>query len=94
MSRDRSTQKKSLDLGKTYSIRSRFLATVIFAILAITAFVGGTSIYEVDIYIQNQAKNYVGVSCDNEAERINNSLKSSELRAVILKNQESLRCSF
>lgn len=86
MNRDRSTQKKSRDFGEISSIRFRFLATVILAMLAITVFIGGLSIYEVDNYIQVQSKNFVSVSCVNEGERINNSLKNMEKSVEIMKS--------
>ena len=86
MNRERSTQKKSRNSGKTYSIRFRFLATVILAMLAITVFIGGLSIYEVDTYIQDQSENFVSISCDNEGDRINNSLKSMEKSVEIMKS--------
>lgn len=86
MNKERSTQKKSRNSGKTYSIRFRFLATVILAMLAITVFIGGLSIYEVDTYIQDQSENFVSISCDNEGDRINNSLKSMEKSVEIMKS--------
>ena len=78
--------KKSRNSGKTYSIRFRFLATVILAMLAITVFIGGLSIYEVDTYIQDQSENFVSISCDNEGDRINNSFKSMEKSVEIMKS--------
>ena len=86
MNRDRSTQKKSRVFGKTYSIRFRFLATVILSMLALTVFIGGLSIYEVDDYIQDQSENFVNISCVNEGDRINNSLKSMEKSVEIMKS--------
>ena len=86
MNRDNSTQKKRRGFGKTYSIRFRFLATVIFAMLAISVFIGGLSIYEVDKYIQGQSENFVRVSCMNEGERINNSLKNMQKSVEIMES--------
>jgi hypothetical protein len=54
--------------------------------LAITVFIGGLSIYEVDTYIQDQSENFVSISCDNEGDRINNSLKSMEKSVEIMKS--------
>lgn len=86
MKKSKSNQKKLQTLGKTYSIRFRFLATVIVAMLAITVFVGGLSIYEVDNYILKQSKSFVSVTCVNEAEQINNSLKNMEKTAKIMES--------
>ena len=44
---------------KVHSIQFKYLITVISAILAIAIFVGGFSIYKVDNYIQNNAKEFV-----------------------------------
>ena len=73
-------------MNKTYSIQFRFLATVIIAILAITISIGGLSIYEVDNYVQNQAENYVELTCDNEVAQINDSLKSMEKSVKIMES--------
>jgi diguanylate cyclase (GGDEF)-like protein len=86
MKKSKLNQKKFQTLGKTYSIRFRFLATVILAMLAITVFIGGLSIYEVDNYIQDQSENFVRISCINEGERINNNLKSMEKSVEIMKS--------
>lgn len=86
MKKERAIQKKSRDFGKTYSIGFRFLATVILAMLAITVVIGGLSIYEVDSYIQDQSENFVRISCVNEGDRINNSLKNMEKSVEIMKS--------
>ena len=62
---------KKQKLKKTYSMQYRILATVIFAMLVITVCIGGTSIYEVDRYIQEDSKNFVTVTCENESAKIN-----------------------
>ena len=49
----------------------RILATIIFAMLAITIFVGGISIYEVDQYIQDESRNFVVIASENESAQIN-----------------------
>ena len=59
-----SPDKKTI---KTFSMRFRFLATVIVAMLVITIFIGGLSLYEVDKYVQSQAEDFVKVTCENEA---------------------------
>ena len=86
MSKERSKNKNDRALGKTYSIRFRFLATVIFAMLAVSIFIGGLSIYEVDTYIQDQSENFVRVTCVNEWEQINNSLANMEKSAKIMES--------
>lgn len=56
---------------KIRSVQFSFLVTVICAILAIAIFVGGLCIYEVDSYIQQQAKDLIDITCSNEALQIN-----------------------
>ena len=58
--------------NKTYSMQFRILATVIFAMLAITVFMGGISMYEVDKYVQGESENFFVVTCDNERAQIDN----------------------
>ena len=86
MAEEKKILKKKWNIGKTQSIRFRFLTTVILAMLAITFFVGGISIYEVDNYIQDQSKAFVKVTCTNEAERINNGLKNMERSVTIMES--------
>ena len=45
--------------------------TVISAIMAITLFIGGLSIYEVDKFVQNQTADFVKVTCDKYSSQIN-----------------------
>ena len=49
---------------KTHSIQFKFLTTIISAMLAITVFVGGLSIYEVDKFVQYQTENFINVTCE------------------------------
>ena len=56
---------------KVHSIQFKFLFTVISAILVITIFVGGLSIYEVDNYLQQHTEEFVEITCANEASQIN-----------------------
>ncbi|MBR5223040.1 MAG: diguanylate cyclase [Clostridia bacterium] len=70
--------KKKGKLNKAHSMQFRILATIIFAMLAITVFVGGISIYEVDQYIQNESENFVVVTCDNEGTQINSLFEDME----------------
>ena len=67
-------------------MRFRFLATLIFAMLAITIFVGGLSIYEVDRYVQAQAEDFVRVTCINESSQINDSLGNMEKSVKIMES--------
>ena len=63
---------------KERSLQFKFLATIISAILAVTIFVGGLSIYEVDSYIQKETQNLIEVTCENEATKINTTFESME----------------
>ena len=56
---------------KIKSIQFKFLITVISAMLAITIFVGGLSIYEVDNFVQNQTENLIKTTCEKDATQIN-----------------------
>jgi diguanylate cyclase (GGDEF)-like protein len=71
MNTNKSLKEKKRKLNKTHSMQFRILATVIFAMLVITVFIGGISIYEVDQYIQDESKNFVVVTCENEGSQIN-----------------------
>ena len=71
---------------KEHSLQFRFLITVISAILAVTIFVGGLSIYEVDNYIQKETRNLLEVTCENEATKINNTFESIEKSVRIIEN--------
>jgi diguanylate cyclase (GGDEF)-like protein len=79
-------KSKKHTLKKSFSMRFRFLATVIFAMLAITIFIGGICIYEVDNYIQTQAEDFVKVTCDKEATKINDSLSNMEKSVKIMES--------
>ena len=72
--------------NRTHSIQFRFLATVIFAILAIAIIIGGISIYEVDSYIKTQTENFVNVTCENESAKINDSLRGMEKSVKIMES--------
>ena len=71
---------------KEHSLQFRFLLTVISAILTITIFVGGFSIYEVDNYIQKEAQNLVKLTCEHEATKINHIFKDMEKSVRIMEN--------
>jgi diguanylate cyclase (GGDEF)-like protein len=68
------------------SLQFRFLVTVLSAILIITVFVGGLSIYEVDNYIQKETQNLVRVTCENEADKINYTFNGMEKSVRIMEN--------
>ena len=70
--------------GRTYSMQFRFLVTVIFAMLAVTVFIGGISIYEVDNYIQSETENFVKATCENEGAQINDSFGDMEKSVQIM----------
>jgi diguanylate cyclase (GGDEF)-like protein len=71
---------------KERSLQFKFLITVMSAILAVTIFIGGFSLYEVDNNIQNQTKNIVKVTCENEATKINNTFSGMEKSVKIMGN--------
>ena len=79
---------------KIHSLQFKFLVTVISAILIITVFVGGLSIYEVDNYLQRHTEEFVEITCENEASQINsifdnieNSVRIMESYVVSLLNR-------
>ncbi|MBR5295465.1 MAG: HAMP domain-containing protein, partial [Clostridia bacterium] len=72
--------------NKTHSMQFRFLATVIFAMFAVTFFIGGLCLYEVDHYVQEQAENFVEVTCTNEAAQINGKLSNMEKSVKIMES--------
>ena len=71
---------------KTFSMRFRFLATLICAMFAITIVIGGLCLYEVDNYIQVQAEEFVKVTCDNAAAQINDTLRNMENSVKIMES--------
>ena len=71
---------------KTQSMQFRILATIIFAMLAITVFIGSISIYEVDQYIQNETKNFAEVTCDYEGTQINSIFEGMEKSVKIMES--------
>ena len=86
MTKENVTNKKQGSSNKGISMRFRFLATVIFAVLSVTVFVGGLSIYEVDSYIRDQAEDYVNAVCDSESAQINDSLRNMEKSVKIMES--------
>ena len=71
---------------KARSLQYRFLMTVMSAILIVTIFVGGFSIYAVDNYIQKETQHLVEVMCENEATKINDNLNDMEKSVRIMEN--------
>lgn len=86
MNTKKSLKEKKRKLKKTQSMQFRILATIIFAILAITVFIGGISIYEVDKYIQGESENFVKVTCDNEGAQINNIFEDMEKSVKVMES--------
>ena len=72
--------------NKTHSIQFRILATIVIAMLAITVFIGGISIYEVDKYVQGESENFVVVTCDNEGAQINNIFEDMEKSVKVMES--------
>ena len=71
---------------KERSLQFKFLITVLSAILTVTIFVGGLSIYEVDNYIQEETQNLIEVTCENEATKINDTFSDMEKSVRIMEN--------
>lgn len=81
------TDKKSKSrFNIANSMQFRFLATVIFAIFAITIFIGGISIYEVDKYVQKQSEEFITVTCENEGTQINDIFGDMEKSVTIMES--------
>ena len=73
-------------LNKTRSMQFRILATIIIAMIAITVFIGGISIYEVDQYIQDESENFVVVTCENEGAQINSIFEDMEKSVKVMES--------
>lgn len=71
---------------REHSLQLRFLIIVISAMLTVTAFIGGFSIYEVDRYVQKETRNLIEVTCDNEASKINGTFDGMEKSVRIMEN--------
>lgn len=71
---------------KKISLQFRFLITIISAILAVTIFVGGLSLYEVDNYIQKETRNLIEITSENEATKINNTFESMEKSVKLIEH--------
>lgn len=79
-------KEKKRKLKKTHSMQFRILATVLFAMLVITVFIGGISIYEVDQYIKEESKNFVVVTCENEGSHINDLFDDMEKSVKVMES--------
>ena len=86
MDKKNSLKGKKQKLNKIHSMQYRILATVIFAMLVITVCIGGTSIYEVDRYIQEESKDLVVVTCENESAKINALLNDMEKSVKVMES--------
>ena len=71
---------------KIKSIQFKFLITVISAMLAITIFIGGLSIYEVDKFVQSQTEDYIKVACEKDASQINDIFGDMEKSVHIMES--------
>ena len=86
MNTNKSLKEKKRKFNKTHSMQFRILATIIFAMLAITVFIGGISIYEVDKYIQDESENFVVVACENEGAQISNIFDDMEKSVKVMES--------
>ena len=86
MEKKNSLNEKKQKLNKTHSMQFRVLATIIIAMFAITVFISGISIYEVDQYVQDQSENFVIVTCDNEGAHINNIFDDMEKSVKVMES--------
>lgn len=71
---------------KTKTLQFKFLITIIFAMLAISLFVGGLCIYELDRFVQNQTEDFVSVTCEKDASQINDVFGDMEKSVHIMES--------
>ena len=71
---------------KTQSMQFKVLMTVISAMLAITVFIGGLSIYEVDQFVQHHTEDYINVTCEKDASQINDIFGDMEKSVHIMES--------
>ena len=81
-----SLEEKKQNLNKTHSMQFHILATIIFALFAITVFIGGISIYAMDQYIQDESENFVEVTCENEGAQINDIFDDMEKSVKVMES--------
>ena len=71
---------------KIQSMQFKVLMTVISAMLAITVFIGGLSIYEVDQFVQHQTEDFINVACEKDASQINDIFGDMEKSVHIMES--------
>ena len=71
---------------KIQSIQFKVLITLISAMLAITVFIGGLSIYEVDQFVQTQSEDYIKTTCEKDATQINDVFGDMEKSVHIMES--------
>ena len=71
---------------KIQSIQFKVLMTVISAMLAITVFIGGISIYEVDRFVRSQSEDLLKVTCEKDASQINDIFGDMEKSVHIMES--------
>ncbi len=71
---------------KIQSMQFKFLITIISAMLAITVFIGGLSIYEVDQFVQLQTEDFINVTCEKDASQINDIFGDMEKSVHIMES--------
>lgn len=86
MNKSKVLKNKKQKFNKTHSMQFRILTTIIFAMLAITVFIGSISIYEVDQYIQNESENFVAVTCEHEGTQINSIFEDMEKSVMVMES--------
>lgn len=79
-------QKNKPKIRRKHSMLFRFLTTLIVAMFAVALFIGGLSIREVDKYVNEQAKEFVSVTCEVEGAKINDSLGNMEKSVKIMES--------
>ena len=71
---------------KIQSMQFKVLMTVISSMLAITIFIGGISIYEVDEFVQRQTEDFINVTCEKEVSQINDIFGDMEKSVHIMES--------
>ncbi len=71
---------------KIQSMQFKVLMTIISAMLAITVFIGGLSIYEVDQFVQSQTEDFINVTCEKDASQINDVFGDMEKSVHIMES--------
>ena len=71
---------------KRQTMQFKFLITIISAMLAITVFIGGLSIYEVDNFVQTQTENLIRITCEKDAAQINDIFGDMEKSVHIMES--------